>query len=307
VTVAGGEGGSGRVMTGCQLLHRRQLLLWALAPLGGCALDPDVDHTGPTAPQEVPLEHAVRVAWVFSSGGPRGFVHVGVVKALAELGLRPDLVVGASAGSLVGTLCASGLPASEIETLALDLSPLRLARLAPTATERFSGSALRDLVSETIGGRHLEELPVPMVCVAQRLRDGAVVGFNRGDAGLAVQASSAIEGQLSPVRISGERFADADLRMPLPVRVARRLGASRVLAVDASAHEDRAPAGAMRWAVSDRHKREITRPDALAADLLLHPDFGYWVNLSREFRERAIDAGYRDTMARAAALRQLHA
>ncbi len=272
-----------------------------------CTLDPDRDHAGADAPAAGPLARPVRTAWVFSSGGPRGFVHVGVLKGLAELGLAPDLVVGSSVGAVVGSLCAGGLTAGAIETLALDLQPVNLARWAPLSAERFSGAALRDLVAETLGHRPLEQLPLAMVCVAQRLRDGAVVGFSRGDSGLAVQAASAIEGRLTPVRIRGERYADADLHTPLPVRVARALGATRILAVDASAHEDRAPAAAQRFREGDLRKRALTRLDADSADVLLHPDFGYWVNLSREFRERAIDAGYRATLAAAVHLRALHA
>ena len=133
------------------------------------------------------------------------------------------------------------------------------------------------------------------VCVAQRLADGAVVPFSRGDAGLAVQAASAIEGQFTPVRVRGQRYADADLRLPLPVRLARALGATRVLAVDASADESRAPAGTERWREGDLRKRALTRPDAAAADVLLQPDIGYYAGLSRENRERCIQAGYRET------------
>lgn len=290
--------------------RRRGLALigsWLGAAASGCTLDPDVDHAGADAPAEAPLARPVRTAWVFSSGGPRGFVHVGVVKALDELGLQPELVVGASAGAVVGALRAAGLPATEIEALALNLQPMSLARWAPTARERFSGASLRERMAQALPLRRLEDLPLALVCVAQRLRDGAVVGFSRGDAALAVQASAAIEGQLAPVRIRGERYADADLRMPLPVRVARALGATRVLAVDASAHEDRAPAEAWRYREGDLRKRALTRPDALSADVLLHPDFGYWVSLSREFRERAIDAGYRSTLAAETRLRALHA
>jgi NTE family protein len=58
---------------------------------------------------------------------------------------------------------------------------------------------------------------------------------------------------------------------------------------------------------SDLRKRALVQPDAASADIVLHPDFGYWVSLSRDFRERAIAAGYRDTMAQAAKLRALHA
>jgi NTE family protein len=287
---------------------RRTLLLGAAAlGLVGCDVGPDRDHDGPQAPQAAPLGRPVRVAWVLGSGGPRGFVHVGVVKALAELGLQPDLIVGASAGALVGTLCAAGMPVAELERLALELDLWQLLRLTPLAATRFSGSAIADIVNDTVGARELQALPIAMACVAQRLSDGAVVAFTRGDTGVAVQASSAIEGRLTPVRIRGDRYADADLRMPLPVRVAGALGAERVLAVDASAHEERAPPGAERFRAGDLHKRALTEPDARLADIVLQPDFGYWVSLKREFRERAIAAGYRDTLAQAQRLRALHA
>lgn len=279
--------------------------------LAGCSLDPDRDHSGADAPAEAPLPRPPRTAWVFSSGGPRGFVHVGVIKAREELQLRPDLIVGASAGALVGVLCAAGLRAAAMEAMALDMPVTRLLRVAVGGEQRLSGGAVADLVHEelrALGQRPLlEQLPIMVACVCQRLSDRRALAFTRGDAGLAVQAAAAIEGQFTPVRIRGQRHADADLVMPLPVRLARALGAQRVLAVDASAHEDKAPPGAERYRASDLRKRELTRPDAAQADLLLHPDIGYWASTSREYRQRLIDAGYRDTLAAADRLRALHA
>ena len=290
------------------MVQRRGCLLGlASAALSGCAFDVDTDHVGPDAPSAAALPRVPRTAWVLGSGGPRGFVHVGVLKGLDELGLKPDLVVGASIGALVGTLWAAGLSALRIEALALDLQPWTLARLAPGAAERLSGAALRDWVADLLPQRQLPRLPVPAACVARRQSDREPVAFTQGDAPLAVQASTAIEGRFTPVRIRGERFGDADNRLPLPVRAARALGATHVLAVDASAHEDRAPPGSERWRESDRRKRELTRPDAALADLLLHPDFGYWVDLGRAFRERAIAAGLQAVHERAASLRALHA
>ncbi len=288
---------------------RRRWLALALAPvaLGGCSVAPDADHAGADAPSALAPTGQVRTAWVFSSGGPRGFVHVGVLKALAELGLKPDLIVGASVGALVGALCAAGRGAAEIEALALDVQPWKLARVSIGTTEHFNGAALADFVREECRGRLIEQLRLPLICAAHRLDGGGVVGFNRGDLGLAIQAASAIEGRFTPVRIRGLRYVDADLHMPLPVRLARAAGATRVLAVDASAFEDRAPAGAGRYRESDLHKRALTRPDSALADVVLHPEFGYWVSLSRDFRERAIDAGYRATLAAAVRLRALHA
>ena len=223
--------------------------------LTGCSFSSDTDHKGDDAPREMPLARVPRVAWVLSSGGPRGFTHVGVLRALHEMGLTPDLIVGASVGALVGSLRASGLPAPAIEAIALDLQPWTLARVAIGAEERLSGGPLAELVRSQVSVQQLERMPIAMACVASRKRDGRSVAFTAGDVGLAVQASAAIEGQFAPVRIRGETYVDAD---------------------------------------------------AVSADLVLKPDFGYWVNLSRDFRERAIAAGYRDTMAKERELRAVH-
>lgn len=247
-----------------------------------------------------------RIAWVLSSGGPRGFVHVGVLKGLTALGLAPDFIVGASAGALVGTLWASGLSAQELQDRALNLQPWDILRPNLRGGGLLSGGGLATLVNETLGGRLLQDLQVPMACVAMRLEDSDVVAFTRGDAGLAVQASSAIVGQLAPVRIGAAVYADADLALPLPVRLAHRLGADRVLAVDASAHEDRAPPSAERYREADRRKRAITQPDARLADVLIHPDTGYWTGWSRAYRERLIAQGEAAVRAQAVALIKLH-
>ena len=296
-------------------LHRRGWLRGAAAlgggVLAGCSVR-EVDHAGPDAPQAVAWSsHRLppgprRVAWVFGSGGPRGFVHVGVLKALVELGLAPDLLVGASVGALVATLHAGGLGAARIEQLALDLQPWQFLRWNLGGAERWRADGLADLVNQALDQRPLQALPLPVACAVQRLRDGAVLGFNQGDAGLAVQAASAIEGRLAPLMLRGERYADADLRMPLPVRLARALGATQVLAVDASAHEDSIPADAGAYRAADLRKRALTRPDAASADLLLHPAIGYWSGWSRDYREQVIAIGYRSTLAAASALRALH-
>lgn len=278
--------------------------------LSGCTLAADADHRGEDAPRAAPLARPVRMAWVLGSGGPRGFTHVGVLRALHELGLAPDLVVGASVGAMVGGLRAAGRSVADIEELALTLNPLAVARVAFGSAERFSGTPIAELmreqVRELVPQARLERLPIALACVATRQRDGAPVAFTAGDIGLAVQASVAIEGRFVPVRIRGETYVDADNVMPLPVRMARTLGASRVLAVDASAHADRAPAGSERYRASDLKKQALVDTDARLADLVLKPDFGYWVSFSQEFRERAIAAGYRDTMAQAERLRELH-
>jgi NTE family protein len=279
--------------------------------LTSCALVPNKNHDNTDAPQALlpPTAltglHLNAKALVLSSGGPRGFVHAGVLKAFDEIGVRPDLVVGASVGSLVGALYASGIEGKEIAKIAMDLGPLRLATVALGAKERFSGAPLVAWVNEQVGGKPIESFKTKYAAVALRVKDQEVAAFTKGDAGIAVQASCAIVGTFTPVTIRGDVWVDSDLKVPLPARLARQLGASHVLSVDASAHEDKAPDSAARFRDSDLKKRLITSPDSASADIHLHPFFGYWVSLTSEFRERSIKAGYETTIARAKEIERL--
>jgi NTE family protein len=282
---------------------------------GGCGGGADDDVLGQHSdrlPEAAPLNLPAasrkkrRLAWVLSSGGPRGFVHVGVLRGLTTLGLAPDFIVGASAGALVGTLWAAGIRMQQLEDRALGLQPWDVLRPSLQGGSWFSGGGLASLINGALEGRLLQDLPIPIACVALRLDDREVVAFTRGDAGLAVQASSAIVGQLAPVRIGAAAYVDADQEHPLPVRLARRLGADRVLAVDASAHEDGAPISAQRYRDADLRKRAITQPDARLADVLLHPDTGYWTGWSRAYRERLIAQGEAAVKAQSVELIKLH-
>jgi len=266
----------------------------------GCSVKTTIAD-GPDAPGFEPWQRTPRLALVLAA-------HVGVVRALKELGVQPDLVVGASVGALIGSALCAGLSIEQIETLAFDFDFYRLARWSPGAGVQMDGSGIAAMVRETLGVTRFSQLKTPLAVVATDLQAQQPVVFNRGDLGWAVQASCAIPGRFAPVRIHGRDIVDADVVSPLPVKVARELGARKVLAVDVAVHLDKPrPAGAERYEAGDRVKRQQIDAEARLADVVLHPYFGYWVNLSREYRETTARAAYEQTMQQAAALKALAA
>lgn len=240
-----------------------------------------------------------RLALVLGSGGARGFAHVGVLKVLDENNLHPDLIVGASVGAVVGALYAGGMRAAQIEKLAYSLGALDVFDFNMVLKEPASGRRTQELVNEHVGGRMIEQLAIPFAVTATRQRDNALVIFNRGDTGIAARASAASPGQFEPVRISGEAYVDGDEASPVPIRAARALGARVVIAIDVSAYAVNTPAGVpQEWISKDARRAKQVAAEAPEADVLIHPDIGYFAGHSEEYRHRVIEAAARATRAR---------
>jgi NTE family protein len=222
-----------------------------------------------------------------------------VLKVLDENGIHPDLIVGASVGALVGALYAGGMSGAQIEKLAYSLGFFDLFDFNMVLKEPASGRRTQELVSEHVGARMIEQLARPFAATATRERDGALVIFNRGDTGIAVRASGASPGQFEPVRISGENYVDGDEASPVPIRAARRLGARVVIAVDVSAYVQETPAGVpAAWVAKDARRAKQVAAEAPDADVLIHPDIGYFAGRSEGYRHRVIEAAERATRAR---------
>lgn len=249
-----------------------------------------------TTAQLRPLAAAPKLALVLGNGGPRGFAHIGVLKALDDAGVKPDLIVGTSVGSLIGALYAAGMSGREIEALAAKTSMRDFAAMSWIPPFKPKLDPLRGIVNarvqEQVGQPLFERLPVKLAVVALRERDQAVVNFLDGEVGLAVQASSAIARTFAPVRIGAERYLDADTVSPLPAGIARVLGAQRVIAVDVTAYEATEPADAPEsWRTRDRERRTNAAREHAHIDLLIHPDIGYYAPFTSAQIQRAIAVG----------------
>ena len=176
-----------------------------------------------------------RIALALGGGAARGFAHVGVIKALEAQGIVPDLIVGTSAGSLVGALYASGMSGFDLQKAALAMDDSAVADFSLPNRGVIKGEALQDYVNTALGGRTIERLPRPLAIVATDLQSGEAIVFRAGNTGLAVRASSSVPGVFQPARINGRDVVDGGLVSPVPVRIARSIGADIVIAVDISA------------------------------------------------------------------------
>ncbi|WP_043290789.1 patatin-like phospholipase family protein [Pseudoxanthomonas spadix] len=212
------------------------LLLSACATLLAACGGKPVKTPPPTAvvPPPAVTTRPVVVGVALGGGAAKGFAHIGVIKMLEANGIKPDVVAGTSAGSVVGALYASGMDVFQMQrkAVALDESSIRDVRLFSGGL--VQGRALQDYVNAQVGNVPIQKLKKPFVAVATRLEDGQRTLFNKGDTGQAVRASASVPGVFEPVAIGKWHYVDGGVVSPVPVDAARQLGADLVIAVDIS-------------------------------------------------------------------------
>jgi NTE family protein len=183
----------------------------------------------------------VGTAVVLGGGGVLGAVQVGMLRALAEAGVRPDVVLGTSVGAMNGAVLAAALPGTEaVDRLdAMWRSPdarevftagtvRRLRELARTGVAVHSADPLRRALTELLGARRIEDLPLRFECCAASVEDAAEHWFDRGPVVDAVLASAAVPGLLPPMVIAGRHYLDGGLVNSIPLGRAIEHGAERV-------------------------------------------------------------------------------
>ncbi|MCW8934114.1 MAG: patatin-like phospholipase RssA [Gammaproteobacteria bacterium] len=177
--------------------------------------------------------HKPRVGLALGSGSARGWSHIGVIRALEEAGIRPDLVCGTSIGSLVGAVYAAGeLDSLESWVLGLQIGDVVGLADISLGAGLLKGDRLMQFLHKNLVDRSIEQLQVPFAAVATSLQTGAEVWLQNGSTLNAVRASIAMPGIFAPVRREGSLLVDGGLSNPIPVSLARAMGADIVIAVD---------------------------------------------------------------------------
>ncbi|PKQ20499.1 MAG: Patatin [Actinobacteria bacterium HGW-Actinobacteria-6] len=176
------------------------------------------------------------LGYALGSGAARGIAHVGVLKALLAEGLAPDVVTGTSMGAVVGAMYAAGLSPDEIERIAAGFdmkSIFSLVDMTIRGGALLSGEKVEEFLAAHLPAT-FEELRIPFACVSTDLARGERNVHTSGDLIHAVRASLSIPMVFMPIRDGKRILVDGFLTDPIPVSLARRLGAKVVVAVDVS-------------------------------------------------------------------------
>ena len=173
-----------------------------------------------------------KIALVLSGGAGRGIGHIGAIKVFEKYGISFDMVIGTSAGSLVGACYASGLTGVEMEKIVLGLKVKDITGKKPFFLPS-STLTLEDTISKIMGGEKVfSELKKPFVAVATNLKTGKEVRITSGSVSRAVASSCAVPAYFKPVIWDEKVLVDGGLVNSVPIDVAKNMGADYVIAVD---------------------------------------------------------------------------
>ncbi|GGE47869.1 phospholipase [Agaricicola taiwanensis] len=207
-------------------------MLHELARMVGATSD-DKTLTDPPVGEDASIGKP-NVGLALGGGAARGWAHIGVIKALEEQGIEPQIIAGTSIGAVVGGCYAAGkLP--ELETWARSLTKRRvfsLMDLSLGGAGMINGARLRRLLESDIGPRSIEDLPIRFAAVATELRTGHEIWLTKGRLVQAMRASYALPGIFEPVRVGGRWLMDGALVNPVPVSTTRAMGARLVIGVN---------------------------------------------------------------------------
>lgn len=286
---------------------KKMSLKWGAAVLvlllGGCATQQPVPLVVlPSIPASVPTVAAPvakvppRIGLALGGGAARGFAHVGVIQVLEEAGIRPALVTGTSAGSLVAALYASGKSGTQLQQVAETMEEATIADWTLQIFTRgaLRGEALAKYVNAQVGQKPIEAMVMPLGIVATDLNSGNEVLFQRGDTGTAVRASSAVPAVFQPVKVGTREYVDGGLVSPVPVRAARKMGAELIIAVDISTAPEASAANGTLEILLQTFTimgKSISSIELKDADVLVRPQLAGVSSADFSARRRSIEAG----------------
>jgi NTE family protein len=229
-------------------------------------------------------------------GSARGFAHIGVLQALDEAKIPVSIVAGTSAGSLVGAFYAAGFSPWKMQEVALKVKDIDVADLSSGNKRGMTGGApLKRLINGFLDNMPIEKMPRRFAAVATDLATGEKIVIQRGDTGAAVVASCSIPGVFIPTVFEGRELVDGGLTSPVPVAVARQLGADLVIAVDVGGKPTTKPRSGLYEIILQSFEimgRSLAQLEGKTANVLIQPKTDGFDSSDFSARKEMIEAGY---------------
>ena len=174
-----------------------------------------------------------KIGIALSGGGVKGLCHAGVLKALEEIGIRPDIISGVSAGALVGALYSDGYTPNEIAKCFEEISFRNMTKIRLPDGGFFKTDIFQKFLSKKLHARTFEELTIPLRVVATNLDKGQSVTFSNGQLIDPIVASCSFPVLFSPKIINGVHYVDGGVLKNFPVSTIRN-DCDRVIGINAS-------------------------------------------------------------------------
>jgi len=264
-----------------------------------CSIKPVNQEVVPETPlkPQVSAKNPV-IGLALGGGAARGFAHIGVIKVLEANGLKPHIIVGTSAGSVIGSIYASGITANELHQIAIDLDEATITDWTNPFVGKLGGmikgDALQSKINQIVKNRPIEQMKIPLAIVATDLKTGNPILFQRGDTGQAVRASSSVPGIFMPTIILGKEYVDGGLSSPVPIKFTKNLGADIIIAVNISSDpSDQTVSGILGTLLQTTTimGRSITNWELPLADVIVVPQLSQMKGTDFKSRNAAILAG----------------
>ena len=278
------------------------LTLFPLLILVGCAQSNNYQQLELTKETELQAQQikTKSLGIAFGGGGLRGYMHLGVIKALEENNIKADLVTGSSAGSIAATLYASGKSYGELEEIMNDFSEFNLMDFVLSRRGIVNGQNLAEWIHDSVSQKTLSEMEIPIGITATDMTTLESVLIQDGDPGEAVQTSSTIPGAFVPVEHNEHLLVDGGVLNVVPVNYARAMGADVVIAVDIYCGNQ--PAAeitslSMQLAAFRLLACRLSEDEINSADVVISPAYEPKGSGLFSSKEEAINAGYEATLS----------
>ena len=278
-------------------------LILAVASLVACSL---INTLFP------PPAKPAKIALVLGGGGSKGFAHIGVLKVLEAQKIPVHMVVGTSAGSVVGSLYASGKSAFELQEIALKMDK---DKIIDYDWKIWSGGLiirdkLENFINTYVKNTPIEKLKIPFYAVSTNIATGEETVFARGNTGMAVRASCSVPAVFQPLKIGNNTYVDGGVVSPVAVNVARRNGADIVIAVDISGGLQRTVPDGMFDSIKksvDIMYSKIAEYQIKHADVVIRPNMKHISSTEMEKFNEAILEGEKAATLKLPELQQIMA